>query len=207
MTIEQTLMRSKKSIGGLTHGRGIRESVLTKWTLGMTHMQNICDELEAFAGASFGTSEQHVDSRISRINRDTKDAAKLQEWLSTHHPFPENSYVMSISSGIIEGSEVNCHMAREVGSLGIKRIIGDNFAAVKFRRKDEVTSLATVDNGLRLGNVKVTTVNPLTLFQRVCLLKQSDSDIQDLLTYELAPYPMSLFTEEGIRKGTKSSFY
>ena len=25
--------------------------------------------------------------------------------------------------------------------------------------------------------------------------------------YELAPYPMALFSEEGIRKGTKSTFY
>lgn len=61
MTIEQTLMKSMKSSGGLTHGRGITDSVLTRWTLGMAHMQNICDEIEAFCNVQSETSEQHVD--------------------------------------------------------------------------------------------------------------------------------------------------
>lgn len=41
MTIEQTLMRSMKSNGGLTHGRGITESTMTKWINSMTTMIDI----------------------------------------------------------------------------------------------------------------------------------------------------------------------
>ena len=36
---------------------------------------------------------------------------------------------------------------------------------------------------------------------------RSEDDLKDLFAYELAPFPMSLFTEEGLRKGTKSSLY
>ncbi|GBM36409.1 hypothetical protein AVEN_234798-1 [Araneus ventricosus] len=43
-TIEQTLMKTMKSSGELTRGRGITESVLTGWTLGMIHLHNICEE-------------------------------------------------------------------------------------------------------------------------------------------------------------------
>lgn len=38
MTIEQTLMRSMKTIGGLTHGRGITDTTLTKWVQGLLMM-------------------------------------------------------------------------------------------------------------------------------------------------------------------------
>lgn len=41
----------------------------------------------------------------------------------------------------------------------------------------------------------------------MCLVKQTDDDIKEFFSYELSPYPMSLFTEEGMRKGTKSSLY
>ncbi|KMQ84207.1 hypothetical protein RF55_18201 [Lasius niger] len=57
MTIEQTLMRTMKSIGGLTHGRGISNSVLTMWTLGMVFLHNVCDEIEKFCGISIETTE------------------------------------------------------------------------------------------------------------------------------------------------------
>jgi hypothetical protein len=50
-------------------------------------------------------------------------------------------------------------------------------------------------------------INPETLFQRMCIVKQSNEELQEYLQYELAPYPMSLFSEEGMRKGTKSSLY
>lgn len=39
MTIEQTLMRLMKSSGGLTHGRGISDSVIMKWTQNMSAVQ------------------------------------------------------------------------------------------------------------------------------------------------------------------------
>ena len=35
LTVEQTLMRTMKTSGGLTHGRGITDSVLNRWILGM----------------------------------------------------------------------------------------------------------------------------------------------------------------------------
>ncbi|GBN61093.1 hypothetical protein AVEN_36216-1 [Araneus ventricosus] len=56
----------------------------------------------------------------------------------------------------------------------------------------------------KLGIEKIT-VDPLTLFHRICVAKQSDEDLKMFFTFDLSPFPLSLFIEEAMRKGTKSS--
>ncbi|GBN43086.1 hypothetical protein AVEN_56061-1 [Araneus ventricosus] len=102
MTIEQSLMRTMKCLGGLTHGRGIKESVFSEWTLGMVFLHNICDEVvEKFCDVAFSSSEQHVEMRSSRVNRDNDNVKKLRDWLCKHPPFPGVKDIMSISTGVI----------------------------------------------------------------------------------------------------------
>lgn len=48
------------------------------------------------------------------------------------------------------------------------------------------------------------TIDTLTLFQKVCIAKKSDDDPRKLFKYELVPFPMSIFTEDGMRKSIKS---
>ncbi|GBM16783.1 hypothetical protein AVEN_9374-1 [Araneus ventricosus] len=104
-----------KSSGGLTRGRGITESVLTRWTLGMIHLHNICEEVEKYCNITSVTSEQHVDMRPSRIARDNEDVEKLMQWFSQHIPFPINDVLMSISIGVVGTADVNCHLSHELG--------------------------------------------------------------------------------------------
>ncbi|XP_049762542.1 uncharacterized protein LOC126088442 [Schistocerca cancellata] len=182
-----------KSSGGLTSGRGIMDSVLTRWILGMIQMQNICEEIESYCKVSAVTSEQHVDARSCHIERDGTDLRKVRDWFSVHPPFPESDFKMSISSGVVGTEDVNCHMCHEDGEKGMKRIFGDNFHDVKFRRKDKVVTLLSAFNSVKAGSTKITPVDPLTLFQRICLMKQSGEELKVFLKYELVPYPMSLF--------------
>ncbi|GBM59327.1 hypothetical protein AVEN_60668-1 [Araneus ventricosus] len=44
------------------------------------------------------------------------------------------------------------------------------------------------------------------LFQIIYITKQSD-ELEDVLTFELCPFPLPLFDEAVMRKGTKSSLY
>ncbi len=46
MAVEQSLMKTMKTTGLLIHGRGVSEGVLTRWTMGMTSLQRICEEME-----------------------------------------------------------------------------------------------------------------------------------------------------------------
>ncbi|CAG9814961.1 unnamed protein product [Phaedon cochleariae] len=207
MTIEQVLMRAMKSYGGLTRGRGVTDSVLSRWIVGMLCLQHICDQIEMFTDVRSATSEQHVDMRPSRVTRDNVDIEKLRSWFAEHPPFLEIEELVSLSTGAIADEGVNCHMAREIGISCMKKMVGENFEEVKLKRKNKVLTLASVSSVLKIKNKKFT-VDPLTLFQRVCITKQSAEDLNELFRFELAPFPMSLFSEEGMmRKGKKSALY
>ncbi|GBM88062.1 hypothetical protein AVEN_215128-1 [Araneus ventricosus] len=113
---------------------------------------------------------------------------------------------MSISGGVVGTADVNCHLSHELGCEGISRIVGGNFGNVKFKRKDKVIKLASVNNSAKIGKEKIT-ADPLTLFHRICVAKQSDEDLEMFFTFVLSPFPLSLFKEEGMRKGTKSPLF
>lgn len=206
MTIEQSLMRIMKIAGGLTHGRGVSESILCRWTKGMSSLQNICEEMEKMCGVAFTSSEQHVEMREARIKRDSSDSKKLMEWFMQHYPFPDVPEILSLSTGVVGDSSINCHMAKEIGLLAIDRIVGGDFQNVKFYRKDRVLPLATMNNAIKIHDETIP-INPTTIFHRITIAKQSDEELEEFLKYELCPYPLPLFDDCGMRKGTKSALY
>ncbi|GBN09829.1 hypothetical protein AVEN_224500-1 [Araneus ventricosus] len=59
---------------------------------------------------------------------------------------------------------------------------------------------------IKLGKKKIT-ADPLTLFHRIYVAKQSGEDLKMFFTFELSPFLLSLFSEEGMRKGTKSPLF
>lgn len=62
MVIEQVLMRSMKTQGGLTHGRGMSDSVITKFILTMLTLVDVSNEMEQFCNVTYYSSDQHVDA-------------------------------------------------------------------------------------------------------------------------------------------------
>lgn len=79
MTIEQTLMKNMKSIGGITYGRGFTESVLKKWVFGLPVAHHLCESVERFSGIQTCSSYQHVELRESRIGKDEENVQTLVE--------------------------------------------------------------------------------------------------------------------------------
>ncbi|GBM05109.1 hypothetical protein AVEN_215419-1 [Araneus ventricosus] len=108
----------------------------------MTALQHICDGIEKFRGVDLTSSDQHLKISDSRVRRDNDDFRKMMEWFKHYNPYPENSNLISISTGVVGDSRINCHMAKEEGILGIKRIEGSNFYTVKFGTNDRVQPLA-----------------------------------------------------------------
>ena len=206
MTIEQTLMRSMKSCGGLTHGRGMTDSMLTKWILGMPTNLRVTEKIEEYCDIAYNTSEQHVDGRKSRISRDNQDLQHFVQWLSSHPPFPVFNGIMSISTGLTGGEETNPHNAYDVGVSSMSSYVGNNFASVKFERKKRIKPLGAVMSGVKIRDV-VCPVDPEMLFKRISFTKKSQELFKVNFEYELAPYPLSLFDEVGMRKTKKSDLY
>ena len=74
LIIEQVLMWSLKSKGGLTHGRGMDETQRTRWLLTLPDYAQIATKMEKLS-----SSKQHNKSdqlSQSTMVRDSKDTAK-----------------------------------------------------------------------------------------------------------------------------------
>ncbi|GBM22552.1 hypothetical protein AVEN_183981-1 [Araneus ventricosus] len=108
----------------------------------MTALQHICDEIVKFCGVDLISSEQHLKISDPRIQQHNDECRKMVEWFKLYNPFPENSNLVSINTGVVRGSRINYYMAKEEGILGIRRIEGSIFYTVKFRRNDRVQQLA-----------------------------------------------------------------
>ncbi|XP_039283254.1 uncharacterized protein LOC120351138 isoform X2 [Nilaparvata lugens] len=124
MCIEQCLMRPMKSVGGLTHGRGMNESTVNKWILGTPYFIKINEALEEFLDISITYSEQHVELRKSRKLRDQADIDKFTTWFRQHNPLnKESGELVSLSSGFISDESVNCDQAYDIGCAAMKTMI------------------------------------------------------------------------------------
>ena len=163
MTIEQTLMRPRKTSGGLTQGRGMSESVLCKWILSMIVFIEVSDAMENFCQVSYVTSEQHIETRKSRISRDAADLRKLHEFFDSHYPFPATNNIISITIYTLS-----------VGNSIMKQMVGENFSSVKFKRKNKILPLKAVSASIKI-NSEIEIIDPTLIFQRLSLNIQDKS--------------------------------
>ena len=105
LVIEQTLMRSIKSRGGLTRGRGMTETVHHLWVLRISHSAAVHDAMTSLSGVAIKYSEQHIEMGSARRVRDFDDGCKFVEWLKKRNPFTYvDTHLQSLSSGLISVS-------------------------------------------------------------------------------------------------------
>ena len=203
MTIEQVLIRSLKTSGGLTRGRGISPS--TKWVHSMHAASRVIDAMETFSGVACVTSEHHVDLRESSQRRDHADTATFVTWLNLHNPFQRASPLLaSLASGVAANAAVNCDDALFVGEATMQAMEGMLFSEIHLQRKSNVRSLASVTKAVKVRGEDAC-INPNQLFHRVVCIVRSEEELAGYLTYELAACPPALFDDCSLRKGNKSS--
>ena len=149
MTMEQVLMRSLKSSGELSNGRGVTESTLARWVLTIPLCMHVSNALESFCGVTSSNSEQHVELRDSRQVRDDKDLHQFTKWLEAHSPFPDRhaDQLIAQGSGLIADRSID--KAVDIGSIALANMTG-NFAEVKLSRKDKVNPISSMKNTIRL---------------------------------------------------------
>ena len=81
LVIEQTMMCSFKSLGGLTRGQGMDESTRNIW-ISTLHNRAAVEETMCQVTKTTGkNNEQHVELGQSRCMRDFEDLIKFYTWL------------------------------------------------------------------------------------------------------------------------------
>ena len=69
LAIEQVLMRSVKSTGGLTRGQGMGEAQRTQWLLVMPVCAEYNNDMQYATGAGYRSSDHHVETTNARKGR------------------------------------------------------------------------------------------------------------------------------------------
>ena len=193
LVIEQVLMRSVKTCGGLTRGRGMSETQRLVWLLSMPACADVNNAMQNLTGVKYVTSEQHKDTTRARQERDYKDTNEIITYLSQRNPFSSDPSLHSISSGVVAGEDVNAEKAKEVGEKILTSMIGKSVRDYTFRKKEQVVTLASKTAvKLRDGSIQV---DPQLLFQRLTLIAtggQYDNP-QSFFKFEMCSFPPALF--------------
>ena len=81
LIIEQVLMRSLKTSGGLTRGRGMTEHQRMLWLLSRPACAEVNQAMQEFTGVNYNTGEQNKDMTKERQVRDWKDTLTVLQYL------------------------------------------------------------------------------------------------------------------------------
>ena len=152
LVIEQTLMRSLKNSGGLTHGSGMTEEMRALWTMSTPITSEYNNAMQEFNDLTYTTSEQHRESTEARMKRDHSDLEKIKEKLSTCTPFSPDPSLRNIVTGIVAKEDVNVHEFETVGSEIVEKMVGKPVFGISFKRKDRAKTLVDQNYLSRMNN-------------------------------------------------------
>ena len=191
LVIEQVLMRSIKSSGGLTRGRGMTEQQRLVWSLSMPACAEVNRVMQELTGVSYNSGEQNKDITVARQTRDWKDTHKILSYFQERDPFTTNPVLHSISTGAHAHSTVNVDKARSVGIKILSSMEGATPADYTFKRSNQVVTMAT-KTSVKIDGATVH-IDPQLLFQRLIIAAKTSDEIGDTFKFELWSYPPALF--------------
>ncbi|CAH3166903.1 unnamed protein product, partial [Porites lobata] len=182
LIIEQVLMRSMKTTGGLTRGWGMSETQRLVWLMSMPACADINNSMQNLTGTNFLTSEQHKDTTKARKEHNQQDTNTIICYLSKRSPFDSESSLHNIATGVVADD-------RKI----LASLTGKNAHEYAFHKKDQVVTLAC-KTAVRLNDGDVQ-VNPQLMFQRLSIMATTGGfeSPQQFFEYEVCSVPASLF--------------
>ena len=198
LCIEQTLLRSSKSDGGLSGGRFRNgESAHRCWVQTLSHMSliNRLSQKAKTEEAQF----IHRDLAVAQRSADEKAITLINNWLEEMQPFDgshSEDTLISFSTGFFskDNDGINPEKALEVGK-NIQVKLDGKIPTATIEHKLMVQSLAKLRKNV-IGTDSHTPVNALKYFNRLVIFAQRESNLEKSLEHELTPIPLSLFSEK-----------
>jgi len=191
LVIEQVLMRSMKTSGGLTRGRGMTEQQRLIWSLSMPACADVNRAMQELTGVIYNTGEQNKDMAKARQVRDWKDTHVVLKYLQERNPFTSDTSLRSISTGVHAHSTVNVDHVKDVGKVILASMEGKTAAEYSFKRVNQAVTLY-MKCAVKIGGVAVQ-IDPQLLFQGLTVAARATGNMKDVFKYELCSYPSALF--------------
>ena len=141
LTIEQVLMRSLKTNGGLTRGEGFAESQRAIWVLAMPAMAEINSSMQEFTNVDYYTNEQHKECTHSTLKRDNHDVVKLLSFLEKRNSFSSGKELRNIVNGITSLGNVNVENYRDIGEFIMETMYNQSIDDYVYKRKKQAVSI------------------------------------------------------------------
>jgi len=184
-------MRSLKTSGGLTRGRGMTEQQRLAWLLGMPACAEENRSLQDLTGTRYAV-KQNKDTSNARQQRDMKDVHTLLFALEDRSPFIPQADLRNIMNGVHAQGSVNVDRARAIGSGILDSMTGELAADFKFKIANQAITLG-VKSSVHISGEQVQ-VNPQLLFQRLVTACKSQEEMESNLQFELCSYPPAIST-------------
>ncbi|XP_055996638.1 uncharacterized protein LOC125683641 [Ostrea edulis] len=205
LLIEQVLMRSVKTAGGLMRGRGLTEAQRSLWLISMPACADINQAMQDLSGVGYFSSEQLKDETHARQKKDTEDIKTLITFLKDRNPFLEDDRSLrNIETGVVGDKTVNVDDAKKVGCCILQELPGENIADHSFKRKKQAVTLGNKTQ-IKLDGEPIQ-VDPHLLFQRRTTAANGIfDDISEIFQYELCGVPSSIFESTGLPREPQKS--
>ena len=185
LVIEQCLMRSLKTTGGLTRGRGFSETQRLLLGLSMPACAEINSSMQQLTNVKYSTSEQHKEATHARVKRDAKDTQEVIP--ISKEPFTAETALRNIATGVTEPPHVNVHESKSIGNHILASMEGNSVASYIFRKKDQSVTMDTKST-IKI-QAEYVHVDPQLLFQRLLTVGTKNAELQNVFDHELCHYP------------------
>jgi hypothetical protein len=118
--------------------------------------------------------------------------------------YSEDRRLISLSFGLAAGPEddVNCEIAECVGHRLLKEWDGQCYGKVGLKRANGIKNLSDLNNKSS-GKKAHWNIDASNLLHRLIIIGERTDSVRDYFSYELTPYPMSLFKSSVMRKPDK----
>ena len=136
-------MRSLKTSGGLTRGRGMTENQRLLWLLSRPECADVNQTMQQFTRVNYNTGEQNKDMTKARQLREWKDTLAVLQYLQERNPFSTDPSLRSIATRLHAHSTVNVDTAHTVGNAILESMNGKTPAEYTFTKKSQAITLAT----------------------------------------------------------------
>lgn len=202
-------MRSLKTSGGLTRGRGMDDTKRSLWLNSLQARAALNNAIQDLTNLKTETSDQHKECGNSRLVRDNKDTECIYNFLKERNPFvnPHPNEFRNIADGIISTSKANVDRAEDVGMKITQSLDNKNVFEYSFEKCKQVVRLSSKNELMIDGEMVI--MDPDTLFQRLLLLilqsDRTDAEKEAAFCYELCHKTPSLFDQSGLMREANSS--